>query len=454
MTVMLGLTHNQSLLLIAGAAVVGLVFLITKFKLNAFVALVLASLFVGLCSGMKLADIGKGLQDGVGGVLGSIAVVVGLGTILGKMLAESGGAERIATTLITALGEKHLHWAMMLIGFVVGIPVFFGVGLVLLVPILFTVAKRTSMPFLQLGLPLLCGLAVAHNLIPPHPGIMVAIEVLKADVGKTILYSFLIGLPTAAVCGPILGQIIARHVEPPAPGGIGEQLANAPQREHLPGFWITLFTILLPVLLMLLAMVADVTLPKENQFRQWCDFLGHPNVALLLATLFSFWSFGSACGFNREQIGKFAESCLGPVATILLVVGGGGGFNKILILSGVGGAIADVAKDLPISPLLLGWLLSAGIRVAVGSATVAITTAAGIMAPIVAAVPGVNLELLVLSLGAGSGFLSHVNDGGFWFVKEYFNQTVSQSLRSWSVMVSCKAVVAMIFVLLLEAVLK
>lgn len=454
MTPLLALTHNQSLLLIAAVAVLGLVFLITKFKLNAFVALVLASLFVGLCSGMKLPEIGKALQDGVGGVLGSIAIVVGLGTILGKMLAESGGAEQIATTLIRVLGEKHLHWAMMLIGFIVGIPVFFGVGLVLLVPILFTVAKRTKMPFLQLGIPMVCGLTVAHNLVPPHPGIMVAIEVLKADVGRTILYSFLVGLPTAALCGPLLGQLIARRVEPPAPGGIGDQLANAPQRANLPGFWLTLFTILLPVLLMLLAMVADVSLPKENRVRQWCDFVGHPSVALLVAVLVSFWSFGTARGFSREQIGKFAETCLGPVAAILLVVGGGGGFNKILIASGLGGAIAEVATAVPISPMILAWLLSAGIRVAVGSATVAITTAAGIMVPIAAAVPGMNMELLVLALGAGSGFLSHVNDSGFWLVKEYFNQTVAQTLQSWSLMASVKAVVALVFVLLLEALLK
>ena len=448
------MSHNQSLLLIAGLAVVSLVVLITRFKLNAFVALVLASVFVGLASGMKLAEIGKGLQDGVGGVLGSIAVVVGLGTILGKMLAESGGAEQIATTLIRTLGEKYLHWAMMLIGFLVGIPVFFGVGLVLLVPILFTVAKRTKMPFLQLALPLIAGLGVAHNLIPPHPGIMVAIELLKANVGKTIIYGFIIGLPTAALAGPILGKVLARYVEPPAPGGIGEQLTVSTRRGELPGFWLTVFTITLPVLLMLLATVADVTLEKDSSLRQWCDFLGHPSVALLVATLFSFWSFGVARGFNRDEIGKFADGCLGPVATILLVVGGGGGFNKILILSGVGGAIAEVATGLPISPLLLGWCLAAAIRVAVGSATVAVTTASGIMAPIVAVTPGVNLELMVLSLGAGSGFLSHVNDGGFWFVKEYFNQTVGQTLQSWSVMVSAKAIIALVFVLALDAVLR
>ena len=448
-----GLSLNTSLLVYALAAVVGLVFLIASLKLNSFVALILASLFVGLCSGMKLVNIAKSFQEGVGAVLGSVAIVVGLGTILGKMLAESGGARVVADTLIRAMGEKHLHWTMMLIAFIVGIPVWFTVGLVLLIPIVFTLAKQTRTPLLHLGIPMVAGLSVMHGLVPPHPGPIVAIEMLKADVGKTILYSVLIGLPTAIVAGPIFGKFIARRVVVEVSGGIADQLTREEGPRKLPGFWLTVLTILLPVLLMLLATVGDVTLPKESAVRQGLDFMGSPVVALLVAVVFSFFSFGTARGFNREQILKFSNDCLGPVAMVLLVVGAGGGFNKVLVASGVGDAIAALARDSHLSILLLGWLVAALIRVATGSATVAISTAAGILVPIAAASQGVNLELLVLAMGAGSLILSHVNDGGFWFVKEYFNMTVPQTLKTWTVMETIIAVVALVFILVLNQLL-
>ena len=449
-----GLSHHASLLLYALAAVIGLIVLIAKFKFNSFVALILASLFVGLCSGMKLADIGKGFQEGVGIVLGSVAIVVGLGTILGKMLAESGGAEVIATRLIAMLGEQRVHWAMMLIAFIIGIPVFFTVGLVLLIPIVFTIAKQTRTPLLMLGIPLVAGLSVAHGLVPPHPGPLVAVELLKADVGKTILYSLLIGFPSAIIAGPIFGRFISRRVPVELSGAMATQLTQEAKRKTSPGFGLTLFTILLPILLMLMATLADVMAAKENRFRQWLDFVGSPLVAMLAAVLFSSYSFGFARGFDKERLLKFSNDCLGPVASVLLVVGAGGGFNKVLVYSGVGEAITEYAKGANISPLLLGWLTACFIRIATGSATVAISTAAGILAPIAANVPGTNLELLVIAMGAGSTILSHVNDGGFWFVKEYFNMTVSQTLKTWTVMETIISVVAMIFVLLLNAFIK
>ena len=448
-----GLTHHASLLLFALLAVVGLVVLIARFKVNSFVALILASLFVGLTSGMDLGEIGTGFQNGVGKILGGIAMIVGLGTLLGKMLAESGGAEVVAQTLIRTMGERRLTWAMMLVAFMVGIPVWFAVGLVLLVPILFTVARQTRTPLLVLGIPLAAGLSVTHGLVPPHPGPMVAIGALKADVGLTILYSLIIGLPTAMVAGPMCARwLAARHVVD-LNGGPASQLVSQTRRENLPSFGLTLFTILLPVALMLMATAADVTLPKENAVRRWLDFVGHPLVAMTVAFLFSCWSFGFARGFNRDQILKFSNDCVGSVASTLLIVGAGGGFNGVLIASGVGDAIAAMVKDLPVSPLVLGWFAAALIRVATGSATVAITTAAGILAPIVAVKSGTNLELLVLSMGAGSLTLSHVNDGGFWFVKEYFNLTVPQTLKTWTVMETVISVVALVLVLALDAVL-
>ncbi len=449
---MFGLSHNAGLLLSTAVAVAGLLLLIARFKFNSFVALILASMFVGLTSGMKLADVAKSFQDGVGAVLGSIAVVVGLGTILGKLLAESGGAQVVARTFIDGWGEKRLPWTMMIVGFIVGIPVFFSVGLVLLFPILVTVVRRSKRRMLELGIPLVAGLSVVHGLVPPHPGPMVAIELLKADAGKTILYALLVGFPTAIIAGPLFGKYIARRVPAELTGSLADQLGQPNEHRRPPGFALTLFTILLPVILMLGASALDVTLGKENSWRQWGDFLGSPIVALLIALLFSLYSFGFARGFDRDQILKFTNDCLAPVATTLLVVGAGGGFNKVLVASGVGDAIAALARSSHVSPLLLGWFVAALIRVATGSATVAIATATGILAPIAAATPGVNLELLVLAMGAGSLILSHVNDGGFWFVKEYFNLSLPQMLKTWTVMETIIAIVALAFIMALSMV--
>jgi len=447
-----GLSHDASLLVFALIAVVGLIVLIARFKVNSFVALILAALFVGLGSGMNLAEIGTSFQNGVGKILGGIAMIIGLGALLGKLLAESGGAEVVAQTLIRLLGERRLGWAMLLVAFVVGIPVWFTVGIVLLAPILFSVAKATRTPLLLLGIPLAAGLSVTHGLVPPHPGPMVAIGALKADIGRTILYSFIIGLPTAIIAGPLCARWLAGREQVDLSGGPASQWAAKPA-ENPPGFGLTVFTILLPVCLMLLAALADVTLVKESRVRAWLDFIGHPLVAMTLAFLFSCWSFGVARGFGREQILKFTNDCVGPVAAMLLIVGAGGGFNGVLVASGVGEAIAAKVKDAPVSPLVLGWLAAALIRVATGSATVAITTAAGILAPIAAAKPGLNLELLVLSMGAGSLILSHVNDGGFWFVKEYFNLTVAQTLKTWTVLETIIAVVGLGLVLVLDLVI-
>jgi len=449
------MSHNSRLLLIALVAVVGLIILIARFKLNSFVALMLASLFVGACSGMPLADAPKGFLEGMGKVLGDIAMVIGLGTILGKMLEESGGAEVIALRIVRALGEKRLPWAMMLIAFIVGIPVFFAVGLVLLVPIVFNIARETKTPLLRLGIPLVAGLSVVHGLVPPHPGPVAAMGIFnelagKADMGKTILYSLLVGLPSAIVAGPLFVKLIGDRVPVelviPAETMTGRKSAPAP-----PTFVLTVFTILLPVLLMLTATVADLSLSKDNLLRHCGDFVGHPTVAMLLAVLFSFYSFGFARGFNREQMLKFSNDCLAPVAVMLLVVGAGGGFSKVLDQSGVGRAIAELAVGSKLSPLLLGWLVAALIRVATGSATVAITMAAGIVAPIAATTPGVNLELLIVAMGAGSLILSHVNDGGFWFVKEYFNLTVPQTLKTWTVMETVISVASLAFVMVLNS---
>ena len=442
------MTQNTLLLLYAAGAVVALIVLIARFKLHPFVVLVVVSLALGIVAGMPLGSVVKAFQDGVGGVLGFIAIVVALGTMLGKMMAESGGATRIATTLIARFGERRVHWAIMFVAFIVGIPVFFQVGFVLLIPLVFTIARRTGMSLVKIGIPLVAGLSVVHGLVPPHPAAMLAVGAYQADVGLTIAYAILVGLPTASLAGPIFASWIAPRITLPAKNPVAAQFTADVERE-MPSFGIAVFTVLLPVILMLCASTADVLLEPANTVRMALDFVGSPIVSLLLALLFSFWSLGYKRGFTNDQILKFTNDCLAPTATILLVIGAGGGFNRVLIESGVGKAIADVAIGAQASPLLLAWIIAALIRVATGSATVAMTTAAGIVAPIALATPGTSPELLVLATGAGSLVLSHVNDSGFWLIKEFFNMTVPQTLKTWTVAETIIGVAGLAFTLLL-----
>jgi GntP family gluconate:H+ symporter len=436
------------LLLITAGSVVGLIVLITRFKLPSFIALILASLGVGLCSGANPLDTTRSFAEGVGSVLGSIAMVIALGALLGSLLAATGGAEQIALTLIRAFPERWTPWAVAFAGFLVGIPVFFGVGLVLLAPVVFTIARKAKMPVMRLGLPLVAGLSVAHGLVPPHPGPIAAVQLLKADVGKTLVYSVLIGLPTVLLCGPLLGGLLARHLK--------QEPEDMTQREKAQsntgslGAAPALAIILLPVFLMLLATIAGLTLAKSNSWRAYIDFAGNPTIAMLVAVLVSIGVAVAVCKFDWAQLTKFAEESLAPVATILLVIGAGGGFSRVLVDSGVGDALTTMAKHCAISPLLLGWIAAALVRLATGSATVAITTASGLMAPLAAATPGLNRELLVLSMGAGSLILSHVNDGGFWFVKEYLNLSVTQTLQTWTIIETAISLSAVIFAIVLN----
>ncbi|MEN2672362.1 GntP family permease [Herbaspirillum huttiense] len=445
--------QGSALLVYALVAVIALIVLIAKFKMNPFIVLIVVSLLLGLSVGMPMGNIVKAFETGVGNALGHIALVVGLGTMLGKMMAESGGAERIANTMIKAFGEKNVHWAMVTVAFIVGLPVFFEVGFVLLVPIAFNVAKRTGTNMVLVGIPMVAGLSVVHGLIPPHPAALLAVTAYSADIGRTILYALIVGIPTAIIAGPIFGKLISKVVIPNPDNPLISQFVDESKKDReLPGFGITLFTILLPVALMLIGSWADLFFVPKTFANDFLRLIGNSVIALLIATLVSFWTFGRARGFGADQILKFTNECLAPIAGITLVVGAGAGFGRILMDGGVSKAIVGIATDAHLSPLILGWFVAALIRVATGSATVAMTTACGIVAPIVSTVGGVRPELMVLATGAGSLILSHVNDGGFWLVKEYFNMTVPQTFKTWTVMETLVSVLALLFTLALATV--
>ncbi|WP_233832077.1 GntT/GntP/DsdX family permease [Paraburkholderia sp. ZP32-5] len=457
--------HGSMLLIYALIAIALLILMITRFKVYPFLVLIIVSLLLGLVAGMPMQTIVKSFETGNGNTLGHIAIVVGLGTMLGKMMAESGGAERVATTLINWFGEKHIHWAMMVVAIIVGLPVFFEVGFVLLIPIAFNVAKRTNKSLLLVGLPMVAGLSVVHGLIPPHPAALLAVQAYHADIGKTIAYGLIVGIPCAIVAGPLFALLVSRHIQLPKENALAAQFlgsdanngngakAATPKRE-LPSFGITLVTILLPVVLMLVGSWADLVFEPKTLPNDLLRFFGNTDVALLTAVLVSFWTFGASRGFNREQIQKFCGECLAPIAGITLIVGAGGGFGRVLMDSGISKEITNVATALHMSPLLFGWLVAAMIRLATGSATVAMTTACGIVAPIALA-GGVQVkpELMVLATGSGSLIFSHVNDGGFWLIKEYFGMTVGQTFKTWSLLETIISLLGLALTFALAAVL-
>src|SRR5580692_1860367 len=399
--------HSIFLLVAALLAVVGLILLIAVVRLNPFLALFLVSLALAVCAGMPVSQVIHSFETGMGGTLGHIAIIVALGTMLGKMMAESGGADQIAHTLVRLFGEKRVHWAMMVIGLVVGLPAFFEVGFVLLVPIAFTVARRTRTSLILVGLPMAAGLSVVHGLVPPHPAALLAVSIYKADVGRTIFYALLVGIPTAVIAGPLYAKLIARHVQLAPESAIGAEFVEHDVERSLPGFGLTLATILLPVGLMLIGSWANAQPAPSSVLNQGLRLVGNDDMALLIGVLFSFVTLGRMRGFDRQTIQRFCNECLAPTATITLLVGAGGGFGRVLQDSGVSQAIVSLALMSHVSFLLLAWLLAALIRLATGSATVAMSTAAGIVAPIVAHGAGMHPELLAIATGAGSLIFSH-----------------------------------------------
>lgn len=428
------------MILILFISIALIVFLIMKTKLSAFLALTIAGLFLGIAAGMPLDKVAVSFQNGMGSTLGFLATVLGLGTILGKMLEISGGAQRLARTLLDTFGEKRAHWAMLFVAFICGIPVFFQVGFVLLLPVIFSIALQTRMSLVKIGIPVVAGLITVHAMVPPHPAALAIVSTLKADVGTAIMLSLIIGLPAAICAGPIYGNLISKYVKVNPPENLFQD--ELIPEEKLPKFGITLFTILLPMIIMVVKTIVELAAPKGAPYIRLVEFVGNPITALLISVVFSYFTLGFSRGMKKEEILKITDGCFGPVAGILLVIGAGGAFNQVLQDSGIGKVLGSVLTNLHMSPILLAWIVAIIMRFAVGSTTVAMMTSAGIILPLLSSYPDVNRALICAAIGAGGIGLSHVNDSGFWIVKEYFGMSVGDTFKSWTAATTVASVVA------------
>ncbi|WP_305784659.1 GntT/GntP/DsdX family permease [Symbioplanes lichenis] len=445
------------LVLAAVLGIAAVILLIAWAKWHPFLALIVGAAVLGLTAGAAAGDTVDSFTAGVGSTVGSVGLLIALGSMIGALLSESGGADGIVGTIVRRFSGNALPWALAGVAALIGLPLFFEVGVVLLVPIVLLVAQRTGMNLLKIGIPALAGLSVLHGLVPPHPGPLVAVSSLGADLGLTLAFGLICAIPTVIIAGPVFGNFITRYVHVPVPARVADPVDTVkeegvaePARRRTPSFWAAVGTVLLPIVLMLLRAIAELTMDEGTRVRTIFEILGEPVVALLLGLLLAMVTLGRGAGFNRSETSAVIGGSLPPIAGILLIVAAGGGFKQVLVDAGVGNVVANAAESANISALLLGWLVAVGIRIATGSATVATITAAGIVAPLAQTLDKPEVALLALAIGCGSLFFSHVNDAGFWLVKEYFGMTVGQTIKTWSVMETIISVVGFVFVLLLN----
>lgn len=445
-------------LFIITSAAIGLLFLmVIRFKIHAFIALMIISIFVGVMTGMPLMDIITSIQDGMGDILGFIAIVVGIGSIFGEILQVSGGAESLSRSMLKKFGEERSSWALMTTGFIIAIPIFLDVGFIILVPITYALSRKTGRSVLYYAIPLLAGLAVTHAFIPPTPGPIAVAEIIDVDLGWVILFGFIVGIPTAIVAGPFFGRYIAKkiHIDPP---DISEEqhLVNEDTHRELPSFGWVIFLIALPLVLILASTLAELAVKSEwlpaSKATEIVQFLGHPFIALLIATMAAMYVLGTRRDYTGKQLMQIANKALAPAGLIILVTGAGGVFKQILVDSGVGAALAETIANKNIPPVVLAYVLAVIIRLTQGSATVAMITAAGMVAPVIQVLGtgDIGKALVVLVIAAGATTFSHVNDSGFWLVSKYLNMTEKQTLQSWSIMETIISVVGFVLILLIS----
>lgn len=445
-------------LIITTIGILLLLIMIMKFKIHTLITLVVVSFLLGLGLGMPMNEIMGSIQNGLGNTLASTGLIFGFGAILGKLIADAGGAQRIAMTLISRFGEKRVQWAVILTAFILGIALFFEVGLVLLIPIVYQIAKQTNISFLWLGLPMATALSVTHAFLPPHPGPTVISDQYGANVGVVLLYGFIIAIPTIIIAGPVF-TAYARKFVPSAFEKAGEgsiaQLGNAKKYrlEDTPKFGVSAFTALFPVILMgistIVTLVKNTQGLEDNLFFDFIETIGTPSMVMLLSVLLAIYTMGIARKIPMTTLMNSAEDSVKAIGMLLLILGVSGSLKEVLMDGGVGDYVAEIFQGSTISPLLLAWLIAAIIRLAQGSATVSALTTAGLVIPLVAGTD-VNLALLVLATGAGSIIASHVNDTGFWIVKESFGLTMKETFATWTVLETLISVCGLAFVLLLN----
>lgn len=433
-------------ILIILLAVVFLLTLIIRFKFHPFIALTIVAVFTGLAQGMDFSSVLKSMQNGVGGTLGYLAFVLGFGAMLGAIIAQSGAAEQITDRLVRLFGKKHIQWALVLTGFIVGIPMFYTVGFIMLVPLVFVVARTTGLPLLYLAIPLVASLSVTHGFLPPHPAPTAIALIYEADLGLTLVYGLIIAVPTIIIAGPLFGRTLKHINVTPNPA-----IMPIPRSKDLPmpSFAVSLWTALLPVILMAGAAVAKLVLAEDSFAYQLINFIGEPIMALLIALLVATYTLGLSLGQTMKSITTTYSESVKGIAMIMLIIGGGGAFKQVLIDSGISEFIVSQLQNTNLNALILAWAIAAALRIALGSATVAAITAGGIAAPLIGS-GQVNPELLVLATGAGSLTFSQVNDTGFWLFKEYFNLTIWETFRSWTVMETLVSIIGLIGCLLLD----
>lgn len=445
---------NLELILIVSGAIAILLFLVLKLKVHAFIALLLVSILVGIASGMQMMQVIKSMETGMASTLGYVATVVGLGAIFGQILEASGGAESVARNLIGKFGKDKAPYALSLAGFVIAIPVFLDVGFVILVPVIYSLAKDAKKSVLYYGIPLCAGLAVTHAFIPPTPGPIAVADLLDANLGWVILLGVIVGIPTAIIAGPVFGKYIGNRINAPVPDYLDVKEEN--RKDSLPPFLLIVVIIGLPLVLILASTLTNMLIQQDVISASYStvilEFLGHPFTALLIATIISLYVLGTMRGFSKQQLMKLSGKALGPAGLIILVTGAGGVFKQVLIDSGVGESLANSITGSSLPPLVLAYIIAVIVRVTQGSATVAMITAAGIMAPVLPffEVSDPGKALIVLSIAAGATILSHVNDSGFWLIGKYFGLTEKQTLQSWTVMETIISVVGFLICLLLS----
>ncbi len=432
-------------LLIILLGILLLVALISWGKVNAFLAFLVVSLVTGVLLGIPLGRIAITVTRGIGETLGQLAVVIVLGAMLGKLVAESGAAQRIATSLMNVFGTKYIQWALMITGFIVGIPLFYNVGFVLMVPLIFSVAYKYKLPAVFIGLPMLASMSITHGFLPPHPAPSALVGQFGANMGLTLLYGIILSVPAMLLAGLLYSRTLKHIVSSPLEGLVAEELPE----DRLPGMTNSVLTALLPVMLLMVTTILPLILTIRGIGKSLLDLFSDPSIILLLAVIVATFTLGLRNGRSIQKVMHLYEEAIRDISVILLIIAGAGALKEVFTDSGVSKEIATLLQTWPVPPLVLGWLIAAIIRVALGSATVAGLTAASIILPLVKSLH-VNPNLMVLSVGAGSLMFSHVNDGGFWMFKEYFNLSIKDTIRSWSVMETIVSVVGLGGVLLLN----